>query len=145
MTSRYGNNGLAQTYATVVGIVLVASGLLGFINNPIVGPGPNGNGEGVLLAANAVHNIVHIATGALALFIAFGLKGRDQATGLIAFGVLYLIIFVALLVDRTLFGLFRDVPANAGDHVLHALLALSALAIGYMARGSESSGTVVTR
>jgi hypothetical protein len=145
MTSRYGNNGLAQTYATVVGVVLVVSGLLGFINNPFVGAGPNNDGTNVILAANAVHNVVHLATGALALFIAFGLKGRDQATGVIAFGIVYALIFIAVLISPTLFGLFGDIPANIGDHVLHALLALSALAIGYMARGSESSGTVVTR
>ena len=142
MTVRYGNYGIAQAYATLIGIVLVASGLLGFINNPIVGAGPNGNGEGVLLAANAVHNIVHLLTGGIALYIAFGLSGEQQANGVIGFGILYLIIFAALLVDRTLFGLFRDIPANMGDHVLHAALAIVSIAVGYLAKSSsERSAT----
>ncbi len=142
--NRGGNYGLAQGYAALVGVVLVAAGLLGFISNPIVGPGPNNNGTDVLLAANAIHNIVHIATGALALYIAFGLSGEAQANGLIAFGILYAIIFVALLVDRTLFGLFRDIPANTADHVLHAGLAVVSLAVGYLAKQGSGS-TIATR
>ena len=137
MTVRYGNYGLAQGYAALIGVVLVASGLLGFIANPIVGPGPNGDGTNVLLAANTVHNIVHLLTGALALYIAFGLKGEQQANGVIAFGILYAIIFVALLIDPRLFGLFRDIPANMGDHVLHAALAVVSIAIGYLSRSDE--------
>jgi hypothetical protein len=147
MTSNYrvGNYGLAQAYAAVVGIVLVVSGLLGFIENPIVGPGPNGDGTNVLLAANAIHNIIHLATGALALYIAFGMSGESQANGLIGFGILYALIFILLLVDPRLFGLFRDIPANIGDHVLHAALAVTSLAIGYMAKGSRREGTATTR
>ena len=137
MTVRYGNYGLAQGYAALVGVVLVISGLLGFIQNPIVGPGPNGDGTNVLLAANTVHNIVHILTGALALYIAFGLSGEQQANGVIAFGILYAIIFVALIVDPRLFGLFRDIPANMADHVLHAALAVASIAVGYLAKTSS--------
>ena len=142
MTVRYGNYGLAQGYAALVGVVLVISGLLGFIQNPIVGPGPNGDGTNVILAANAAHNIVHLVTGALALYIAFGLSGEQQANGTIAFGVLYAIIFLALIVDPRLFGLFRDIPANVGDHVLHAALAVTAIGVGYMAKStSERAAT----
>lgn len=137
MTVRYGNYGLAQGYAAVVGAVLVISGLLGFIANPIVGPGPNGDGTNVLLAANTAHNIVHLATGALALYIAFGLRGEQQASAVMAFGILYAIIFVALLIDPRLFGLFRDIPASIGDHVLHAALAVVSIAVGYLAKQSS--------
>ncbi len=138
-----GNYGLAKSYAAIIGVVLVAAGLLGFIQNPIVGPGPNSNGTDVILAANAVHNIVHLVTGALALYIAFALSGEAQAKGVIGFGILYVVILVAVLLSPTLFGLFDPVPANMPIHLLHAFLAITALAVGYMARGSTSS--VATR
>jgi len=138
-----GNNGMVRSVAAIVGIVLVAAGLLGFIGNPIVGPGPNNNGTDVLLAANSVHNIVHLATGSLALYIAFGLSGTQQANAFLGFGILYVVLFVAVLFSPTLLGLFDPIEANVPIHVLHAGLAMVGLGVGYMARGSTSS--VATR
>jgi hypothetical protein len=131
---RVGNYGLTQVYIGVVGIVLVAVGLLGFINNPIVGPDPS-----ALFATNAIHNIVHLATGLLALYIARWTSGESQANWVIGFGVLYAVIFVVTLVSPTLFGLFDPNPVNALDHVLHAVLAVASLAVGYVGRGSAST------
>jgi hypothetical protein len=133
-----GNNGMVRSVAAIVGIVLVAAGLLGFIGNPIVGPGPNNNGTDVLLAANSVHNIVHLATGSLALYIAFGLSGTQQANAFLGFGILYVVLFVAVLFSPTLLGLFDPIEANVPIHVLHAGLAIVGLGVGYMARGSTS-------
>jgi len=138
-----GNNGMVRSVAAIVGIVLVAAGVLGFIGNPIVGPGPNNNGTDVLLAANSVHNIVHLATGSLALYIAFGLSGTQQANAFLGFGILYVVLFVAVLFSPTLLGLFDPIEANVPIHVLHAGLAIVGLGVGYMARGSTSS--VATR
>jgi uncharacterized protein DUF4383 len=130
---RIGNYGIAQAYPAVVGIVLVAVGLLGFISNPIVSSDP-----GALVATNAIHNVIHIATGLLALYVAFALTGETQANGVIGFGALYAAIFVLVFLSPTLFGLFGEATANAADHALHAGLAVSALAVGYLARaGSE--------
>jgi hypothetical protein len=130
----YGN--LAKTYAAVIGIVLVVVGLIGFIGNPIVGP------TGIF-ATNAVHNIVHLLTGAIALYIAFGgLAPAQQATWLIGLGVLYLVIGVLVVVSPTLFGLFGDAPANAADHVLHFALGIVSLVIGYMARGQAETSSL---
>jgi hypothetical protein len=136
-----GNYGMVKSTAAIIGVVLVAAGLLGFISNPIVGPGPNNNGTDVLLAANSVHNIVHLGTGALALYIAFALSGAQQANAFLGFGILYVIIFVAVLFSPTLLGLFNPIAANVPIHVLHAGLAVVGLGVGYMARGSASSMT----
>jgi hypothetical protein len=51
------------------------------------------------------------------------------------FGILYVVIFVAVLVSPSLFGLF-SVPANAVVHVIHAALAVVSLGVAYMARSS---------
>jgi hypothetical protein len=126
-----GNSDLAKMWMTVAGIALLAAGVLGFIDNPLVGR----NG---LFATDNVHNVVHIVSGLLALYIALGLRGDARANGTIGFGVLYAIVFLAVVVSPKLFGLFQ-VPANSADHVLHAGLAVVSLAVGYMARDREST------
>jgi hypothetical protein len=121
---------MARTWMTIAGIALLGAGLLGFVpNNPIAS-----NDPGALFRTNAVHNVVHLITGALGLGIGLGLKGRDLANGTIGFGVLYAVVTLLLIVDPTMFGLLSDAPANAADHVLHAALAIVSIALGYMAR-----------
>lgn len=130
------NDNLVQGWMALAGIVLVAVGLIGFIDNPLVGDTPN-----ALVPTDTVHNIVHLATGLIALYIAFGLRGENQANGAIGFGVLYVVIFLAVLVSPNLFGLFQ-VNANGVLHLIHATLAIVSLAVGYMAknRSTRTSG-----
>ena len=122
-------------WATLAGVVLIAAGLVGFLNTSIAGDQP-----GALLQVDAIHNVVHIVTGVLALYIAFGLKGTQQVNAIIGFGILYVVIFVAVLVSPTLFGIFK-VSANLPIHVIHAAVAIVSLAVGYMARGTTSTAT----
>jgi hypothetical protein len=123
---------IAQGWMALVGLVLLAAGLVGFLNTPLAGSLAN-----ALLATDTVHNVVHLLTGLLALGIAFGLKGEAQVNGVIGFGVLYAVIFVAVLVSPTLSGVF-SVAANAPIHVIHAAVALVSLAVGLMARGGST-------
>ena len=126
------NNNMAQSWAALAGIVLVAAGLLGFLNTSIIGEADN-----ALVRTGTVHNIVHLITGLVALYIAFGLRGSQQTNAVLGFGVLYALILVAVLVSPTLFGLF-SVASNASVHVIHAAVALVSLAVGYLARGNAS-------
>ena len=130
------NSSLAKSWIALAGIVLVAVGALGFISNPIVG-----QADGAILPTDSLHNIVHLATGLLALYIAFGTSGATLVNGVIGFGVLYAVIFVAVLLSPTLFGLFSE-SANTAIHVVHGALAVVSLAVGYMARGAAGSATV---
>ena len=123
---------IAQAWMALVGLVLLAAGIIGFLNTPLAGSSAN-----ALLATDKVHNVVHLGTGLLALAIAFGLRGETQVNAVIGFGVLYVIIFVAVLLSPTLFGLF-SVSANAPIHVIHAAVAAVTLAVGFMARGSAT-------
>jgi hypothetical protein len=127
------NTNTTMSWAALAGIVLVAAGLFGFLNTSIAG-----NAPGALLQVDTIHNVVHLVTGLLALYIAFGLKGEQQVNAVIGFGILYVIIFVAVLVSPTLFGIF-SVAANAPLHVIHAAVAVVSLAVGYMARSSSSA------
>jgi Domain of unknown function (DUF4383) len=126
------NNSLVMGWAALAGIVLVLAGLVGFLNTPLAG-----SGENALLRTDSVHNIVHLLTGLVALGIAFGLKGQQQVNAVIGFGVLYVIIFVAVLLSPTLFGIF-SVPANAPINVVHAAVAIVSLGVGLMARGNST-------
>ena len=124
------NERTGRYWMVFAGASLIVAGLLGFVaGNPIASADPN-----AIFRVNALHNVIHLATGALALWIGLGTRGATLATGLIGFGVLYAIVAVLLVVDPTLFGLFRDVPSSAGDHVLHAGLAVVSIALGWMLR-----------
>ena len=128
----------AKWYAIVVGVVLVLIGLLGFISNPIVGEPTAGNTP--LFVTGMVHNLVHLATGALALFIGYGMTGLNRANGLIAFGVLYALILVLTLVSSNLFGIL-NYGVNTLDHALHAVVAVASIGVGWWAR--TTSGEVL--
>jgi hypothetical protein len=127
---------VVRWYAIAVGVVLVLVGLLGFVNNPIVGE------PGALFVTGTVHNIVHLVTGAIALYIGFGLRGDTQVNALIGFGILYLIVLVGTLVSPNLFGILGDNRYNVStfDHVLHLVLAVAAIGVGWWARTPERLG-----
>lgn len=67
-----------------------------------------------------------------------GWMTQNQVNGTIGFGVLYVVIFLAVLVSPNLFGLFQ-VDASPALHVIHVTLAVVSLAVGYMARGRATS------
>ena len=130
------NERIGRWWMLFAGVALLGAGLLGFVpGNPIASSDPN-----ALFRVNALHNIVHLATGAIALWIAFGTRGTTLANGLIGYGALYAVVAILLIVDPTLFGLFSDAPANAADHVLHAALAIVSLALGFMLRSEAAPG-----
>ena len=129
------NEQLGRSWMTFAGVALIGAGLIGFLSgNPIAS-----ESETALFRVNAVHNVVHLLTGGLALAIGLGTRGMNLANGLIGFGVLYALVTVLLIVDPTFFGLFADAPANAADHVLHAALAIVSIALGYMLRQRSDS------
>ncbi len=127
------NNSLAMGWAALAGVVLLLAGAVGFLNTSLVG-----SGENALLRTDTVHNLVHVLTGLVALTIAVGLKGSQLVNAVIGFGVLYVVIFVAVIVSPDLFGLF-SVSANAPIHVVHAAVAVVSLGVGLMARGGSTA------
>jgi hypothetical protein len=135
----------ARWFALASGAVLVLIGLLGFINNPIVGDPSPPNPSQPLFVTGVIHNIVHLVTGAVALYIGYALRGDALASGLIGFGALYAVVLVATLLSPNLFGLLGDNRYNVNtlDHVLHLALAVLSIGIGWWARGSRE--TVVSR
>jgi hypothetical protein len=136
---------LAQNFALIVGLVLVLVGLLGFIADATFDTGatadPEGGNVGGALQGdsflgfevNGWHNIVHILSGLLLLS---GVKRPNAAkTVLMIFGVTYLLVTIIGLIDGN--DILGILPINPADNVLHALLAIGALAIGLSAKTDE--------
>lgn len=133
---------MAKTVATLLGAAFILVGLLGF-----VAPGMLG------MHLTLVHNLIHLISGALALYL--GLAGTLSAARLfcIAFGAVYALLGVAgylLGSDQahtvnvaghgaTDSSLLKVLPGSlelaAPEHGLHILLGLIFLAGGLLTRG----------
>jgi hypothetical protein len=114
----------ARLYATLVGGVLVVVGMLGFFYSSSFGsPGSVDDALG-LLSVNGWHNLFHIATGALGLFLA-NRAARGYALWL---GLAYLVLAIWGFVlggEATILGFF---PVNGGDDALHLVLGVLGVA-----------------
>ena len=119
------NARLARYWLLLTGVILVVVGIVGFIDNPLVG-------KTGLVATDNLHNVIHVLTGLLALGLATGMR-NDIGTASMLFGALYGAIFVVTVISPTLFGLFT-VPVNGIDHLIHVGVAVVSLGLGYMAR-----------
>jgi hypothetical protein len=104
-----------QLFALVFGVVYLLVGLLGFVMDPILG----------IFEVNVLHNIAHLAVGALFL-VGSGSPSMAKTVNLIV-GVVYLLLavlgFAGILVEDLL-------DANASDHVLHLVTGAAALYFG---------------
>jgi hypothetical protein len=116
---------MAKTVVTWFGWIFIIIGILGFI--------PGITSDGMLLGifeVSAVHNIVHLLSGIIAL--AMAAQGEDGArTYAKIFGVVYLLVTLLGFFTGSFIGLFE---ANGADNVLHLLLAVIFLWAGFSGR-----------
>jgi hypothetical protein len=116
---------MAKTLAYVFGVVFVLVGLLGFVENPLVG-------MGAIFETDMLHNLVHILFGVILLLVAAKAAGKVALT-LKVLGVVYLILAIlGFLVEGPLLGL---VAANHADHWLHVVLGVVLVGAGFMGKG----------
>lgn len=121
----------AKTAALLFGLIFLAVGLLGFIDNPIVG-----TSEKAIFHADKVHNIVHIVSGALFVLVALAAPGAS-AGFLILFGLVYLAIGVVGFVTIGKEGMAKllgFLHVNAADNYLHVALGIVIFLVGVSAR-----------
>ena len=107
-----------KTYAMVIGVVLVLLGLVGFVNNPILG----------IFGVNIAQDLLHLVGGALILWLAMqgSAKATNMWTGIIALvvGILWFIAGAdSLLVS--IFGI------NAAISYLHVAVGVVSLGVAY--------------
>lgn len=114
---------MAKKMVMTLGVVFIVVGLLGFVMDPILG----------IFEVDLVHNLVHLASGVLA--VVFAGKGEMMAKKFAqVFGVVYALVAVLGLVlpgDKVL-GL---IEANLADDILHVVLAAVFLYTGFGMKG----------
>ncbi|HEX3099390.1 MAG TPA: DUF4383 domain-containing protein [Patescibacteria group bacterium] len=109
---------MTKTIMYVAGVVFIVLGLLGFINDPILG----------IFDVNALHNIINLAAGVLALI--FASKGESQArTFALVLGVIFALLTILgfMTGNGNMLGLIAN---NMADTVLHLVLAVIFLFLG---------------
>jgi len=119
---------MANRIATILGIGFLLVGIIGFVSPNILG-----------MHLTLAHNLVHLVTGAVSLWI--GLKGTVSAarTFCIVFGAVYLLLGVAGFVagdgaERMLELIPGQLMFGTPDHVVHVLLGAIYLIGGFATR-----------
>ena len=116
---------MAKTLCKVAGVVLLLVGLLGFAMPTLLG-----------MHLTVLHNIVHLLTAGIALYMGFAGSAAAARTFCVAFGAIYLLLgilgFVAPGVVATVIG--HPGPVSAGDltpdNAVHVLLGAVFLVVG---------------
>ena len=117
-----------KTIVTILGVVFLAIGVLGFVNDPILS----------IFEVNGLHNVVHLVSGALALW-AVSMGAGATKTFSKVFGVVYGLVAVLGFALPSLMTSLLDV--NMADNILHIVLAVIFLYLGF---GRGSSATPVS-
>jgi hypothetical protein len=111
----------------IFGILFVAGGLLGFV--PAVNPGGKLLG---MFDVNGAHNLVHIATGVVALIVGFA---SDKASRIFfqVFGIVYAAVAALgfFYGNQPLLGMISN---NVADTWLHVGVAAISLYLGFLMR-----------
>jgi len=120
---------MAKTILYVLGAVLTVVGIIGFVNDPVLG----------VFEVDTLHNFVHLVSGVIFLGVAAFASAQVQMTAK-TFGIIYAVIAVLgfTIPGDTILGL---VEGNLADHVLHAALALALLYGGFMGEKGMGSGS----
>lgn len=119
----------ARLYATLVGGVLVITGIVGFFINASFDIGSSVESEALVgVSINGWENVIHIVTGGLGLALA-NTRAREYALGL---GAVYILVAFLGFIDfgsgDTADTILQLIPVNSEANFLH--LALGVLGIG---------------
>ena len=134
----------AQWYCLLGGLALLLAGALGFISDASFDTGDDVQGGSFLgFEVNAIHNLVHLASGLLLL--AAWRRRASARTVAIGFGLVYGVVALIGIVDGSdVLGL---IPINSADNVLHVALAALGILTGLMSRSDDRrhSDTTIDR
>jgi len=133
----------ARLAATVVAVVFLLVGILGFI------PGATTEYDGMTFAGHEstamllgifhvsiLHNIVHLLFGVVGLVMARTAAGATSF--LIGGGVVYLVLWIyGLVIDHDSAANF--VPLNGADNWLHLILAIGMIGLGVVLRRASAA------
>lgn len=122
---------MVKTMAVLFGVVFLLIGILGFV--------PAVTKDQMLLGifhVNAAHNVVHLLSGAVALFAGMTSVGASR-TYFRIFGIVYGLVAVLgfFVGDGMLLGLISN---NTADTWLHVGIAAVSLLLGFMPASTET-------
>lgn len=112
---------LVQLLAAITAVVFLVLGILGFVP----GVTPHDAKLFGVFQVSTLHNIVHLAFGAVGLVLAWTAEGAR--TFLVVGGVACLALWVLGVV-----GAAGWIPANAADNWLHFVLGVGMIGLGYV-------------
>ncbi len=125
-----------QSAALLVGILLFALGVLGFVPGITTHYGDlsfAGHDSGAKLLGifqtSILHNVVHLLFGLVGIAMARSWEGAR--TFLIAGGTIFLVLFVYGLLAHGSSGA-NFVPFNSADNVLHVVLGIGMIVLGFV-------------
>ena len=123
---------LHRTIGMIFGYVFLLVGLLGFVMNPTL----------IAFGVNGLHNVVHLASGAVLLAGAYMAGGRNARMVNMVFGAVYLLVavlgFVASGLTDTLLASDADAFPFA-DAILHTILGIALVGSGLAIKDSTET------
>jgi hypothetical protein len=121
----------AKSAAILIGLIFIVVGILGFVENPIIGDSPD-----AIFHADSFHNYVHIGSGIL--FLLFAMAAPATTRGfMVLFGLVYLTLGV---IGYVTFGkegtgkVLGVLHVNANDNYLHIALGLVIVLMAFVTR-----------
>ena len=120
---------MAKTVCKILGVVFLLVGLLGFVSPNLLGA-----------HLNAAHNVVHIVSGALALYFGFAGTLAGAKTFSLVFGVVYLglgVLGMAMGTGADRMWMLGPLHFGQVDHGIHILLGVVFLAGGLFTKKTD--------
>lgn len=113
---------MAKTICKLLGVVFILVGLIGFAKSDLLGA-----------HLTTGHNLVHLISGALALYFGFAASLSAARAFCLAFGAVYLLLGVVGFImgtgdDRMLNLIPNQLMFGTADHAIHILLGIVFLA-----------------
>ncbi len=119
---------MAKKLAMILGVIFILIGLAGFVPNPLVG------GPGALFETNNMHNLVHLITGLIGVWVAA--KSMSGTMMLLKiFGIVYLLVAI---LGFSMGGNVLGMIMSQADNWLHLVVALLFLWAGFWGNKSGS-------
>lgn len=114
--------GLQTMFATILGAILLLVGIIGFVNNPVLG----------IFPVNNLHNLVHIVSGVVLVWA--GVWGGTTVARMVnrIFGIVYGLVAVLGFVAPGMMMNLLNVEMK--DNILHILIAVASLIVGFSKR-----------
>src|SRR4051794_19577912 len=110
---------MAKTICKLLGVLFILVGLIGFAKSDLLGA-----------HLSTAHNLVHIISGAIALYFGFAASLSAARAFCLAFGAVYLLLGVVGFImgdsanDRMLNVIPGQLMLGTADHAIHILLGI---------------------